>query len=89
MDTKTQIVAWVGQIEQAKAEIAEHWKNIQKSLTRGHVDDAISLLNGYFSLKMELEQIEAILVGTLKASDFGYKLNSWSNYGPVICPQRS
>jgi hypothetical protein len=67
MDTKTQIVAWVGQIEQAKAEMAEHWKNVQQSLTRGHVDDAISLLNRYFSLKMELEQIEASLVGTLKA----------------------
>lgn len=64
-DMKQQIVGWVKQIDEVKGQIAEHWSMIQKSAATGHVDDAISLLNAYFRLKLKLEGVESQLRSTL------------------------
>jgi len=64
-EMKQQIVGWVRQIDEVKGQIAEHWSMIQKSVADGHVDDAISLLNAYFRLKLKLEGVERQLRGTL------------------------
>jgi hypothetical protein len=64
-DMKQQIVGWVKQIDEVKDQIAEHWSMIQKSVAAGHVDDAISLLNAYFRLKLKLEGVEGQLRSTL------------------------
>jgi hypothetical protein len=63
---KNQIVSCVRQIDQLKAEKAELWTKVSKCIADGHVDDAISLLNRYFSMKEELEGLEANLAGMLK-----------------------
>jgi hypothetical protein len=65
MDMKDQIVGWVGRIDQLKAETEKHWVKVQKSIANGHVDDAITLLNGYFSLKQELSSVEVRLASLL------------------------
>ncbi|MGO9211892.1 MAG: hypothetical protein ACLPXM_01030 [Terriglobales bacterium] len=62
---KEQLVVWVRQIDELKAQIAEHWSMVQKCVADGHVDDAISLLNAYFRLRVKLEGVEANLAGTL------------------------
>ncbi len=62
---KEQLVVWVRQIDELKAQIAEHWSMVQKCVADGHVDDAITLLNAYFRLRVKLEGVEANLAGTL------------------------
>jgi len=64
-DMKQQIAGWVRQIDELRGQIEEHWSMIQKCIADGHVDDAISLLNAYFRLKVKLEGVEASLTGTL------------------------
>jgi hypothetical protein len=64
-DMKEQIAGWVREIDQLKGQIAEHWSMIQKCVIDNHMDDAISLLNAYFRLKVKLEGVEARLAGTL------------------------
>ncbi len=66
MDMKSQILAYVLQIDDLKAQMAKHWMLVQKSIADGNVDDAISLLNAYFSLKAKLEGVEANLQGILR-----------------------
>jgi hypothetical protein len=66
MDTKALIVFNVRQIDRLQVELTELWSKIQKSVADGLVDDAISFLNRYFSLRSELERVEANLIGALK-----------------------
>jgi len=63
---KQQIVALVRDFERVKSGIDEHWGKAQKLIVNGHIDEAISLLNRYFSLRTELEQLEGQLAGILK-----------------------
>jgi hypothetical protein len=64
-DMKLQIVGWVGQIDDLKKQIADHWLMVQQSVSAGDTDKAITLLNAYFRLKTKLEGVEASLAGTL------------------------
>jgi hypothetical protein len=68
MEMKEQIVGWVVEIDNLRAELADHWSKVQKSVAADRVDDAISLLNGYFHLKEQLEGVEARLASTLHSS---------------------
>lgn len=68
MDTKGQIVGWVHRIDQLRAETKNLWTKAQEHIAGGRVDDAISLLNAYFSQKEELTLVEAKLASTLHAS---------------------
>lgn len=64
-DMKQQIVSYVKQVDDVRGEIARHWSMIQKSVSDGEVDAAISLLNAYFRLKLKLEVVEGQLAGLL------------------------
>ncbi len=68
MELKQQIVGWVREIDNLRTELADHWSKVQKSIAAGRVDDAISLLNGYFHLKEQLEGVEARLASALHTS---------------------
>ena len=64
-DMKQLIIGWVGQIDDLKRQIAEHWTMIQRDVQDGQIDEAISLLNAYFRLKGKLAGVESQLAGTL------------------------
>lgn len=64
-DMKKQIAAWVRQIDDVKAQVAQHWSLGQKAIEAGDIDSAISLLNRYFRLKVQLEGVEANLASML------------------------
>jgi hypothetical protein len=64
-DQKKQIVGWVGQVDEIKEEAAEHWSMAKRAVADGKVDDAISLLNRYFRLKVKLEKVESSLASLL------------------------
>jgi len=66
MDQKQQIAGLVHKIDELRAERAHHWAMVQTSVADERTDDAISLLNAYFSLKVKLERAEADLVGLLQ-----------------------
>jgi hypothetical protein len=63
---REQIVALARACDRVKLEIDSHWAKAHKLLTNNHTNEAISLLNRYFSLRTELEQLEGSLVGILK-----------------------
>jgi hypothetical protein len=66
MEMKDQIVNWVREINQLRGQEAELWAHITTSAVDGRTDDAISLLNRYFSLKQKLEGVEASVASMLK-----------------------
>lgn len=63
---KAQILNLVRQMVQLKLEMASHWTAVQKCLAAENADDAISLLNAYFSLRVKLEGVESNLQGVLR-----------------------
>jgi hypothetical protein len=65
MEMKQHIVGWVREIDDLRTEVADHWSKVQKSIEANRVDDAISLLNGYFRLKQKLEGVESRLASAL------------------------
>ena len=65
---KKQIAGWVYEIDHLRLELADHWSKVQTSLAADRVDDAISLLNGYFNLKKRLDGVESRLVSALRTS---------------------
>jgi hypothetical protein len=64
-EMKEQIAQWVRQIDDLNRQLEDHWSKVQKAVAGDRIDDAIPLLNGYFSLKAKLEQIEASLKSLL------------------------
>ena len=62
---KQQIVVWVRQIDDRKAQLAEHWAMVQKAIATERVDEAIPILKAYFRLKTKLTSVEASLNGTI------------------------
>lgn len=67
MDTNDQIAGWVREIDRLHAEKEDLWRNIRKCVDDSRVDDAVSLLNRFFSMKERIERVQADLIGTLKA----------------------
>lgn len=65
MDMKRQIAVWVRQIDEIKGQVIQHWSLAQKAVEAGDIDSAISLLNRYFRLKVQLEGVEANLASML------------------------
>jgi hypothetical protein len=65
MDMKQQIMGWVTQIDDLQGQISEHWSMVQKSVSAGDADKAITLLNAYFRLKTKAEGVESQLRGVL------------------------
>jgi hypothetical protein len=68
---KKRISDAVRQIDELNREIGEHWSKIQQLVANDKLDEAISILNAYFRLKLKLEQVEAALQSTLKGSFSG------------------
>ena len=66
MDMKDEIVRFVREIEELKTEQTDLWMKASNFIASGHVDDAISILNRYFSKKEKLEGAESRLAGILK-----------------------
>jgi hypothetical protein len=66
MDMNNQIAICVRQIDSLEAEKDELWTKASKLVADGHVEKAISLLNRYFSMKVQLEGLESRLAGMLK-----------------------
>jgi hypothetical protein len=66
MDMKDQIVSWVREIMQLREQEAELWAHVTKFALDGQTDEAISLLNRYFSTKEKLVGVESSLAGALK-----------------------
>ncbi len=65
MEHKDLIVGYVLQIERLNKQMKDYWEKIQKCIEGGHTDDAISLLNFYYSLETQLQRVEQDLKGTL------------------------
>lgn len=65
MENKEQIVRGVRQIDELRTSIARHWTMVQKCVADNQKDEAITLLNRYFSLRGQLEREEANLAGIL------------------------
>jgi hypothetical protein len=66
MDNKDQVVKFVHEIDRLRADTLSHWEKVQVSIEAGRVDDAISLLNGYFYVKEQLEGTESRLSSLLR-----------------------
>ena len=66
MDIKDQIVSCVRQIDRLNTQKADLWTKVRKCIADHRVDDAITLLNRYFSVKEKLEGVETSLAGMLK-----------------------
>ena len=64
---KEEIVAKVRQIDDLNRQIADHWSRVQRHITEKRVNEAISLLNAYFRLKMKLNEVESSLESSLKS----------------------
>jgi hypothetical protein len=64
-DLKDQVRDLVHQIDHLNQQIAEHWSHVQKLITANQIDDAISILNAYFRLKLEHGRAETRLAGIL------------------------
>jgi hypothetical protein len=60
-----QIADNVRQIDETNRNLADHWSMIQKSIHRGQIDEAISLLNAYYRLQTKLQQVESNLKSML------------------------
>ena len=72
MNTTDQIATYVLQIDALKADMQKHWAAAKNRIEAHNMDDAISLLNAFFSLKRELESVEGKLESLLH-SYFGDK----------------
>jgi hypothetical protein len=66
MDMTSRIANSVRQIDRLRADKANLWAKASKLVAEGHTEEAISLLNRYFSLEEELLGAEASLASTLK-----------------------
>jgi hypothetical protein len=65
MNTADQIATYVLQIDALRAEMQQNWTAAQNRIEAHNLDDAISLLNAFFSLKRELEKVESNLESLL------------------------
>ena len=65
MNTTDQIASYVLQIDALKAEMEQNWTAARNRIAAHNLDDAISLLNAFFSLKSELQKVESTLESLL------------------------